>query len=117
MLILLIKSEDILNSIGKKIKNARLEKGYTQEALAEQIDISTDLLRNIENSRNIGSLPTLLNICNALGITPNFLFSDLISTDTIKDCDSNLLDLINKLSNSDKTILKQIINYLDTKYV
>lgn len=115
MFILLIKSEDILNTIGKKIKKARIAKGYTQEALAEQIDISTDLLRNIENARNIGSLPTLLNICNALEITPDFLFADLISTHN-NDYDKNLFNLIDKISVSDKDILKQIINYLDKKY-
>ena len=115
MFILLIKSEDILNSIGKKIKKARLAKGYTQEALAEQIDISTDLLKNIENSRNIGSLATLLNLCNVLQITPNFLFADLIST-TTNDYDNKLLDLINKISNTDKDIFKKIIDFLDKKY-
>ena len=113
--ILLIKSEDILNTIGKKIKKARIAKNYTQEALAEQIDISTDLLRNIENARNIGSLPTLLNLCNALEITPDFLFSNLISTHN-KNYDKDLLNLIDKLSISDKNILKQIINYLEKKY-
>lgn len=52
----------------KKIKRGRIAKGLTQEALAEQIDISIDLLRNIENSRNIGSRSTILNLCNALDI-------------------------------------------------
>ncbi|MCI9063683.1 MAG: helix-turn-helix transcriptional regulator [Clostridia bacterium] len=112
---MLIKSEDILKSIGKKIKKARLAKGYTQEALSEKIDISTDLLRNIENSRNIGSLPTLLNLCNTLEITPNFLFADLLSTD-ISDYDNNLFSLFGKITPDNKEILKQIIIYLDKKY-
>ena len=55
---MLIKSEDVLKSIGNKIKVARLSKKYTQEYVAENIDISTDLFRSIENGRNIGSLPT-----------------------------------------------------------
>ena len=112
---MLIKSKDILNSIGKKIKSARLSKGYTQEVLSEKINISSDLLRNIENSRNIGSLPTLLNLCNELDITPNYLFSDLIKTpDT--DLDSTLYSLLNKISSKDKEILKQIIIHLDKNY-
>ena len=112
---MLIKSEDILKSIGKKIKKARLAKGYTQEYLSEQIDISTDLLRNIENSRNIGSLPTLLNLCNALDITPNFLFADML-TNTQNNYDNKLFSLLDQISSDNKEILKQIIIYLDKNY-
>ena len=61
------------------MKKARNAKGYTQEFVAESVNISTDLLRNIENGRNIGSLPTLLNLCNFLEITPNYLFLDLLN--------------------------------------
>lgn len=110
-----LKNEEISKSIGKKIKKIRISKGLTQEALAESIEISTDLLRNIENSRNIGSVPTILNLCNALDITPNFLFSDLISS-KINDYDRGLLSLFDKISPEDKEILKQIIIYLDKKY-
>ena len=73
----MVTSDDVLRTIGYKIKQARLSKKFTQDFVAENIDISTDLLRNIENCRNIGSIPTLLNICNFLEISPNYLFSEL----------------------------------------
>ena len=113
--ILKLNSEDISKSISKKIKTVRLSKGLTQEALAESIEVSTDLLRNIENSRNIGSITTLLNLCNALEITPNFLFADLISNSQ-DDYDSTLYSLFNKITYKDKEIIKQIINHIDKKY-
>ena len=50
---MLIKNDDVLKVLGKKIKHSRLSKKYTQEYVAENIDISIDLLRNIENGRNI----------------------------------------------------------------
>lgn len=115
MFILIIKSEDILKTLGKKIKKVRIAKGLTQEALAEKIEISTDLLRNIENARNIGSISTVLNLCNALGITPNFLFADLLNKNR-SDYDNTLYKLFNKISPEDKEILKQIIILLDKKY-
>ena len=115
MFILIIKSEDILKSIGKKVKKVRIAKGLTQEALAEQIDISTDLLRNIENSRNIGSISTILNLCNALDITPNFLFADLLNKNN-NDYDNNLFKLISQISPEDKEILKKIIIHIDKNY-
>ena len=113
--ILLITSDDILKTIGTKIKKARLEKKFTQEFIAENINISPDLLRNIENGRNIGSLPTLLNICNFLELSPNFLFSDLL-TFKVNSLDTILIDYISKLSIEDKQILKNIIIHLDKNY-
>ena len=79
MFFLLIKNDDVLKILGKKIKQTRLSQKYTQEYVAESIDISIDLLRNIENGRNIGSVPTLLNLCNFLNISPNCLFSELLT--------------------------------------
>ena len=44
---MLIKNDDVLKVLGKKIKQARLSKKFTQEYVAENVDISIDLLRNI----------------------------------------------------------------------
>ena len=113
--ILLITNEDIKRTIGIKIKQARLSQKYTQEYVAENIEISTDLLRNIENGRNIGSLPTLLNICNFLRISPNTLFEELLNfkEDTL---DSSLTNYFNSFSNKDINTLKEIIIHLDKNY-
>ena len=112
---MLITSEDILNIIGSKIKQVRLSKKYTQDYVSENINISIDLLRNIENGRNIGSLPTLLNLCNFLEISPNYLFKELLTfkEDTL---DTNLISYISDLSPEDKDILKKIIIHIDKNY-
>ena len=112
---MIVTNKDILDVIGLKIKNIRIKKGYTQDFLAEKINISTDLLRNIENGRNIGSLATLINICNALDITPNFLFSDLINNKN-SEIDQKLHDYISQLSQSNRDVLKEIILHIDKNY-
>ena len=118
VLTMLITNTDVLNILGKKIKKARKDLKYTQEYVAENIDISIDLLRNIENGRNIGSVPTLLNLCNFLKISPNTLFSELLdinefSNDTL---DTILLKQFQKLSKKDKETLKNIIINIDKNY-
>lgn len=115
---MLILNTDVLNILGKKIKKARKSLKYTQEYVAENIDISIDLLRNIENGRNIGSVPTLLNLCNFLKISPNTLFSELLninefSNDTL---DTILIKQFQKLSKKDKETLKNIIIHIDKNY-
>lgn len=87
----------------------------TFEYVAENVNISPDLIRNIENGRNIGSIPTLLNLCNFLEITPDYLFEPLITThkDTL---DTTLQKQIGSISVEDKEILKKIIIYIDKNY-
>ena len=104
VLTMLITNTDVLNILGKKIKKARKNLNYTQEYVAENIDISIDLLRNIENGRNIGSIPTLLNLCNFLKVSPNALFSELLnfnefSNDTL---DTKLLKQFKKQKDGEK---------------
>ena len=112
---MLIKNDDVLKVLGKKIKQSRLSKKYTQEYVAESIDISIDLLRNIENGRNIGSVLTLLNLSNFLTISPNCLFSELL---TFKEntLDTFLTSTIKSISKDDKELLKQIIIHIDKNY-
>lgn len=112
---MLITSNDVLKTIGNKIKQARLSNKYAQDYVSENVDISTDLLRNIENGRNIGSIPTLLNLCNFLKISPNYLFSELLTFQE-KTLDTDLSNYINKLSKENKDVLKEIIIHIDKHY-
>ena len=80
-----------------------------------KINISIDLLRNIENSRNVGSIQTLLNLCNFLEITPNAMFENLYTTkdDTL---DTTLQEYFDTLSTRSKKALQKIIIHLDKNY-
>lgn len=112
---MLIKGTDVLEILGKNLKKARKKLKYTQEFVAEGVDISIDLLRNIENGRNIGSVPTLLNLCNFLKISPNTLFAELLDfkEDTL---DTTLINEFKKFSKKDRDILKNVIVHLDKNY-
>ena len=112
---MLITSKDILDTIGDKLKRARRKKNCTQEYVAESIDISTDLLRNIENGRNVGSIPTLLNLCNFLEISPNFLFEDLLDFKE-NTLDTQLTSYFSDLSKKSKKTIRDIIIYIDNHY-
>lgn len=112
---MLVTSTEILNKLGPKVKKARIAKGYTQEYVAEHINISADLLRNIENSRNIGSVPTLINLCNLLNITLNDLFVDFLDNSN-SNIDTNLYNYFRQISLEDKELLKKIIIHIDKNY-
>ena len=111
---LLITNADILKVLGKNLKQARKNLKYTQEFVSESVNISIDLLRNIENGRNVGSVPTLLNLCNFLKVSPNKLFGELLEFEE-STLDSTLKKYLTEISSNDKKILlfilTKIINF------
>ncbi len=56
--------------LGKRIKELRKNRNYTQEKLAELAGIEIPSLRNIENGKNYPSNDTLENLSKALGVRP-----------------------------------------------
>lgn len=63
---------------GKKIRELRLAKGWTQEELAEQTGIHSTYIGGVERGeRNLG-LDNILKIARALGVRPSALFVDFL---------------------------------------
>lgn len=62
--------------IGKKLKEIRISKGLTQEYVSNMVDVNTSHISNIENNRVKVSLTTLVQICNALDTTVDYILSE-----------------------------------------
>lgn len=70
-------------AIGNRVKNARMEAGFSQELLAEKASISLAHLRNIENGTAHINLKTIFKLAVALNTTPdNILCDNLTHTQT-----------------------------------
>lgn len=65
---------DIKRLLGKKIKQYRILRSYTQEQLAEKLNISQRTLSGIECGANFLTAQTLNKIFEVLEITPDDLF-------------------------------------------
>lgn len=61
--------------IGKKIKQIRIEKGFSQEKLSEKIDISPRQMCTIENGNSYPSIETFVKISKILEIDINNFFN------------------------------------------
>jgi len=70
-------------SLGSRIKEARKQKGLTQEQLAERTDLSTTHISNIENGKAIPSLQAFVDIVNALSLTADVLLCDHVNQSRI----------------------------------
>ena len=52
--------------IGKRISSRRKELNLTQEVLAEKVEMSVNQISNIENSKSVPSVDTILKLSEAL---------------------------------------------------
>lgn len=68
-----IKSNYNYEPIGKRIKLIRKERKYTQEYLAEKLNVSTQHISNIERGLNGISIPSLMEICKILNIDSDYI--------------------------------------------
>ena len=109
-------------NIGRKIKLARSRTNYTQEKLAEKLSLSTRYISQLERGIAFGSATTIINLCKALNISSNFLFDDLIESDSssFNDLvDDKFLEAYLKLNNYNKEIVylltTQLIKMQDNK--
>ena len=59
--------------LSEAIRTARMQSGLTQEALAEQVDITPIHLKNIESSRRKPSVPLLFALMKRLGFSVDAL--------------------------------------------
>ena len=109
-------NEKILRkSIGKKIKLARSKTNYTQETLAEKASLSPRFVSQLERGISFGSATTIVNLCRALNISSDFLFSDLISansTEAIPEFDSKLIENYSQLNDYNKKVVNRLISDL-----
>lgn len=65
----------IKEELGKKIKRMRINRGLTQEQLAEAVDVSQRTLSGIEIGENFVTAETLDKIVEALNTTSEELFA------------------------------------------
>lgn len=112
-----MEKKNYLKFIGNNIRLARLNMGLTQETLAEKCDVSTNYISSLERGISSGSIPLIINICDILNITPNFLFNHSINmkkklNDNIDMMDSEILLYYLKLDDKNKDFINKAIIHL-----
>ena len=93
--------------IGKKIRQLRLEKGFSQEQLSEKIDISPRHMCTIENGNSFPSIETFVNISKILDIDINSFFN--LNIDNKDSLRKEIYDLVQTSSRSELQLIKDII--------
>lgn len=67
------QKKEINIQIGERIKEARQKAKYTQEKLAEEINVSVQYVSDLERGKVGASVPTIIKICSALNTSSDFI--------------------------------------------
>ena len=98
-----------MNSIGKNIRQYRIEKKMRQEDLAEKTDLSPNYVGMIERGEKIPSLETLIAILNVLEVSADMVLCDVLTKGySVKS--SIFGDKISKLSKEDQEMVYDIVD-------
>lgn len=100
---------------GKQIRKYRLQKGWTQEKLAEAIEMTAKHIGNLENAKTQMSMECCVAIADALDVTPDALLIDSLEEDAQKEVlDRELLRQYRSCSIDErKKFLKYLQLFLD----
>lgn len=97
--------------IGQRIKEVRTEKHLTQEYIANVTDVNVSHISNIETNKVRVSLTLLVGICNALGVTLDYLLENEYHTPT-STTEKELFNTIKGMDNSKLETLLRIAKVL-----
>ena len=98
--------------IGKNIQDIRKSNGYTQEKLAEAIEVSVRYVSDIEQDRAKPSYEVLIRICNLFNIGINQIFSEYLNITENKTLEYTISGY-EKLTKEDKQTIEHLIMYFN----
>lgn len=99
--------------VGIRIMQKRKEYNYSQEKLAELIDISKNHLSSIERGHNLPTIKIAAKICNTLGGTLDYYYFGKIEEQNT----SEIIQSFQQLTQAEQKTAMELMNtYIRIKY-
>lgn len=105
---------DLNLSLGKIFQATRKAKGYTQEYVAEQLQMGSRYISDLERGKTVGSIPTFIKLCNLYQVSPTFILQDYLKISDDLRIDPNLIGFYS-LCSKDKEIVIKLIQFLNLR--
>ena len=71
--------------LGMRVRQQRVLCQLTQEQLAEKAGVSNSFIGHIERGEKKASVETVVALCNAMKISPNYLLQDSLDQQVLND--------------------------------
>jgi len=72
-----VNSNSVLRALGQRIRELRMEHGYSQEAFADKCGVHRTFMGTVERGESNLSFQNILKVATTLGITLSALFLDI----------------------------------------
>ena len=105
---------DFSISLGKIFQATRKAKGYTQEFVAEQLQLGSRYISDLERGKTVGSIPTFVKLCNLYEVSPTFILQDYLKISNDLKIDPNLIGFYSINSKDKETVIK-LIQFLNLR--
>lgn len=99
-------------ALGSRIKNKRLKLNWTQEKLAETVELSAVYIGQIERGERKMTIDTLVKIANSL----NSPIEELLKDSTTTNINARLNELVNIAKNLDTSDIDKVIDVIKAMY-
>ena len=70
-----MEEKELLKQMGNRINTRRRILGLTQEILAERMDVSTQMISNLETGKKAIRPENLVKLCNVLDVSADYLLT------------------------------------------
>lgn len=97
--------------LGKKIREERIQKGYTQEELGEKIDSTGAYIGQIERGERSASMSKIVLIAEALDVSLDYLIGNF-RFERENDIDAKIVEELKDATNKQKEMMIDIIKII-----
>jgi transcriptional regulator with XRE-family HTH domain len=96
-----------LSGIGKRIQNRRKQLMFTQEQLADMMNVSVQMVSNLERGNKAIRIDNLINLSQILDISTDYILTGKETTDDI----GTLTARIAQLPDKDRKMIELLVEY------
>lgn len=100
-----------LSGIGKRIQNRRKQLMFTQEQLADMMNVSIQMVSNLERGNKAIRIDNLINLSQILDISTDYILTGKETADDI----GGLTARIAQLPDKDRKMIEMLIEYCLTE--
>jgi len=111
-----MKKENVNKIYGETLKEFRVKNNLTQEQAAQLAKVDAKYVSQIERGVATGTITTMLNFCEAYGITPNDVFNKIIKDSKVQNEINTYTEKLMNLSKRDRNLIYNLMdNMLDNQ--
>lgn len=104
--------DNVLIEMGKRIQNRRKQLALTQEQLAEMMNVSIQMVSNLERGNKAIRIDNLVNLSQILQISTDYI---LTGKETAEDMNA-LTARIAQLSTKDRKMIEMLVEYCQNEH-